>query len=735
MKVRSCFLTLLLIGFSTVGFAQSPWTRILTTPQENHINDVTLIPGSERLIAVTDNSTVMTSDDHGVNWNLTFNPAGVDNYFNCNTICFIDDHTAFIGGSNKTILKSVNGGETWSVKHAVPGSGDFNINDICFINDTTGFATGDNGLLLRTDNRGENWESIETGVSWLLNDIIMKDDQTGYILNNNYFKGALNQWLTTADGGNTWVIDTIPIGNPEDRLEALYYLNDSTGLAFMVKLDDWQSTIYKTTDSGATWNQVLFEWGPVEGYFDFFDELHGIAVGNTYMYYSQVFYTDDGGSTWTASEPKLWGANPLINTTCCYSETEVIAAGLYGAIFKSNDRGITWSEIDERLLGGNTTHVQFVSDNIGFVHSDCYGGGVACTDIFKTTDGGTTWGRIPFLPYTWDFISYFLDENRGFMAREGSYTYTIDGGVTWPDETIYTGCIDPQDIKFFDGNTGIITDEFKILKTEDTGHTWQVVSTDLDGDFSEVEFITDNDILVGGANEEWVRTAVFRTTDGGISWTVTEIGNFGLVQDIFRIGMDTLFLSCQNKIIRSVDGGNSWDTTCVLNCTGSFTPEALYFPNSLVGFAVGEGEYCNMMKTVDGGLTWNAISANTASPLHGLYFSDADNGMIFGAGGVAAKTTTGGVVDVSNIRPNTTSTNCRLNPNPFSTNLRLTFTKPTIYPVQLSIADMSGKEIKRMNLRDQETVIQLEEVSCGFYIFVLTYVDGTKEAVKGVKVQ
>lgn len=732
MKFRKFFLILLLIRFSIIGFAQTAWTRIITTPQENNINEVTVIPGSERLIAVTDKSTVMTSDDQGVNWNLNFNPAGLDNYFNCNSISFIDNNTGFIGGSKETILKSDDGGETWSIKHRLPESVNFDINDICFINDTTGFATGDGGLLLRTDDRGENWEPIETGVTWLLNDIVMKDDETGYILCNHYDKDTWKQWLKTTDGGNTWVNEVIPIGLPDEKLDALYYLNDSTGLAFMAT-GDWHAYIYKTTDSGTTWNQVFTEWGPSEGYFDFYDEQHGIAVCNTYMYYSSVLITNDGGSTWTAAEHWIHGPNPLIRTTCYLSETELLVAGNSGTIFKSDNQGISWNKMDERLLGGNTYNVQFINDSIGFVHSDCYGGGVACTDISKTTDGGVTWARLPNVPCDYSFMSYFPDENRGYVACEDYYNYTIDGGVTWLEQSIYTGCIDPQDIKFFDVTTGVIVDEFKILKTENTGHTWEDISSDLNAYFTEVEFITESEILVGGAID-WLQTAVFRTTDDGNSWTVTEIGDFGPVQDIVRVGMDTIFLSCLYKIVRSVDGGTSWDTTSVINCNGQFSPEALYFPTSLVGFAVGEGEYCNMMKTNDGGSTWNAISAYTASPLHGLYFSDSENGMIFGGGGVGAKTTTGGVVEVSNIPLTTTNTSFKINPNPFTHNIRLNFNKQPIYPVQLSIADISGKEIKRMKVCDLETVIQLEDVSPGFYIFVLIYVDGTRESRKVIKV-
>lgn len=732
MKFRKFFFILLLIGFSISGFAQTAWTRIITTPQENSINEVTMIPGSERLIAVTDKSTVLTSDDQGVNWNLNFNPAGLDNYFNGNSICFLDNNTGFIGGSKETILKSDDGGETWSIKHGSPENENYDINDICFINDTTGFAAGDGGLLLRTDDRGENWEPIETGVTWFLNDIVMKDDETGYILYNHYFKNAWSQWLKTTDGGNTWVIEVIPICNQDEMLDALYYLNDSTGLAFTIT-GDWNANIYKTTDGGTTWNQVFSVWGPVEGYFDFYDELHGIAVYNTYMYYSSVLITNDGGNTWIDTEKRLYGASPVIRTTCYLSETELLLAGTMGSVFKSDNQGISWNKMDERLLGGNTYNVQFINDSIGFVHSDCYGGGVACTDIMKTTDGGATWARLPNVPCGYSSISYFPDENRGYVACEDIYNYTIDGGVTWLEQSIYTGCIDPQDIKFFDGATGIIADEFKILKTEDTGHTWEDITSDLNAYFTEVEFITESEILVGGAID-WLQTAVFRTTDGGNSWNTTEIGDFGPVQDIFRVGMDTIFLSCRYKIVRSVDGGNSWDTTIVMNCNGQFSPEALYFPTSLIGFAVGEGEYCSMMKTGDGGSTWNAISAYTASPLHGLYFSDTENGMIFGGGGVGAKTTTGGVVEVSNIPPTTTNANFNINPNPFSHDFRLTFNKPPIYPVQLSIADISGKEIKSMKVCDLETVIQLEDVSPGFYIFVLTYGDGTRESRKVIKV-
>ena len=115
--------------------------------------------------------------------------------------------------------------------------------------------------------------------------------------------------------------------------------------------------------------------------------------------------------------------------------------------------------------------------------------------------------------------------------------------------------------------------------------------------------------------------------------------------------LDVYFLPSDNNygwvcgfngmIIRTTDGGSTWNGSIA---PGAFHLESVYFPTKLIGYTSGvEG----IFKSTDGGATWVDI---TPDPLNneywGCYFCDVNNGMVVGGGCVSNqkfwKTTDGG---------------------------------------------------------------------------------------------
>ncbi len=68
---RILFLSLVLF-FSLGLMAQNPWTRLSGDPSESGLNHIQRIPGSDKVIAVGDNSTILISDDIGESWQHIF---------------------------------------------------------------------------------------------------------------------------------------------------------------------------------------------------------------------------------------------------------------------------------------------------------------------------------------------------------------------------------------------------------------------------------------------------------------------------------------------------------------------------------------------------------------------------------------------------------------------------------------------------------------------------------------
>lgn len=79
-------------------------------------------------------------------------PAGVT----LNSAFFVDADTGWAVGSMGSILKTVDGGVTWSLQH-VHGHY-YWLRSVFFVDASTGWAAGTNGLILRTTDGGSTWK-------------------------------------------------------------------------------------------------------------------------------------------------------------------------------------------------------------------------------------------------------------------------------------------------------------------------------------------------------------------------------------------------------------------------------------------------------------------------------------------------------------------------------------------------------------------------------------------------
>ena len=97
------------------------------------------------------------------------------------SVHFPDDNTGYTVGSNGTILKFTDGGN--SLINTSIGT----INDlfsICFQNADTGFAAGANGTILKTINGGNTWITQTSGTQSRLNSVFLLNTDTMYIAGN-----------------------------------------------------------------------------------------------------------------------------------------------------------------------------------------------------------------------------------------------------------------------------------------------------------------------------------------------------------------------------------------------------------------------------------------------------------------------------------------------------------------------------------------------------------------------
>lgn len=247
------------------------------------------------------------------------NPLPQGNWYS--DVEFTSNNTVYISAAGNTLMKSTDGGSTFTVMTSKESNG-----ALVFINDVTGFSGATNGIL-KTTNGGNNWRYIAAPVDYVHNFsstpqtilYALKDNKvyissdlgenwalslaayTGNILysvhfptNNIGFAAGYKPTLfnygrlhKTTNGGVSW--DTITT-NFRFRIKAVHFLNAQTGFIYT---DQGRQLLMRTTNSGVSWD-TLSNLNSQYLEFKFLDNFNGYLSG-----LSDILYTTNQGLNWT----------------------------------------------------------------------------------------------------------------------------------------------------------------------------------------------------------------------------------------------------------------------------------------------------------------------------------------------------------------------------------------------------------------------------------------------------
>ena len=240
--------------------------------------DVAEIGG--RLVAVGEYGHIIYSDDRGENWTQA---KDVPTRNTITSITFLDDKVGFAVGHDATILKTEDGGESWSLKYIE--------------------RRGENPLF------GLQFSSATYGVA----------------------VGAFSTVMETKDGGETWTQRPLIEGGYDDfHLNGLF--TDAAGHLY---IPAEFGVVYKSVDGGRTFEgiQTAYEgsfWG-------------GMALANNDLLIwgmrGNAYVSNDGGRNWVRSETNtdrsISGGTQLADGT-------IVLTGLSGLVLVSKDNGRTF---------------------------------------------------------------------------------------------------------------------------------------------------------------------------------------------------------------------------------------------------------------------------------------------------------------------------------------------------------------------------------------------------------
>ena len=220
------------------------------------------------------------------------------------------------------------------------------------------------------------------------------------------------------------------------------------------------------------------------------------------------------------------------------------------------------------------------------------------------------------------------------VGERGNVIWSDDMGKQWqkaqtPSETLLTAVDFPSNkIGYAVGHDALV------LKTTDSGQTWQSVYKDPEAEVPllDVLFLNEKQGFALGAYGY-----VIKTIDGGASWknTASSVPNFDEFHfnAITRLNNGTLMIAGEAGILfRSVNQGESWEALDSPYEGSFFGVEALAQENSAVAF----GLRGNVFITNDNGTTWKSLNTGTQQTFFDAVVLPDDQSLMVGSAGTLA---------------------------------------------------------------------------------------------------
>jgi hypothetical protein len=218
--------------------------------------------------------------------------------------------------------------------------------------------------------------------------------------------------------------------------------------------------------------------------------------------------------------------------------------------------------------------------------------------VFKSTDGGATWGHIGLSSYL-----------AGALAIN-----PVNPNVLYAGTTCWCPVFSPGDRFLFKSTNG--------------GATWSNSSSPVDFDVSMLVMdpTSPNTLYAGSVVRYWGEGGIilWKSTDGGTTWNEWRTGDIGLASYGFVINPvtpQTLYAPgdlysngwvIDSGLFKSIDGGANWSTTgltkTLVNAVAidPSNPETLYA--GTVGYEEANQTFRGLLKSNDGGASWFAIN-------------------------------------------------------------------------------------------------------------------------------
>jgi photosystem II stability/assembly factor-like uncharacterized protein len=597
-----------------------------------------------------------------------------------------DANNWYAVGLNGTFMKTTDGGATWYFHHrAGVFYSDSTSDDIYtshFSSMNKGIVAGSRGVMITNDG-GQTFQPLATPLSTssTIYGAYFVNDTVGYIAGTSSVRIA-----KTTDGGLTWTLNTIITSA---TYYDIYVPNDTTIIAASSS-----GNIRRSTDGGLTFATINLGYTNTVYKLAFKNERDGWAVGAG----GKASYTTDGGITWTNVSTGLPAGTTFydVDYRMDGSTEQIVLTGDSYDLYATTDMGTTWTQIDFLAPYANQpwTSTYYSTEFIGDKFVTVGGAGLINSRVGTATP-------VAHATYKKAGIIYdiYAESPTGKLIAVGApgitgsiydqIFYSTDGGINWAlattsknnnlnqavqftpdyqvkgDEDNVIEALTPTSSSTFraiDMATplvGYISGSLSaVYKTTDGGISWDSLTTPLTSSIIlyDVDFVDANTGWVAGASGN-----LLATTDGGATWTTQASGTTSTIYAISMVNSNVgWFAGSGGMVKKTTDGGATWTSQ-----TSGFGTSAIYnikMVSETTGYI--SGSTSKIAKTTDGGTTWNMLTLPspfvTTATLYALDFRDENYGIVGGSSSKTALTTDGGATWTADFTANTTVWNLRI---------------------------------------------------------------------------
>jgi photosystem II stability/assembly factor-like uncharacterized protein len=566
--------------------------------------------------AVGEKNRVIRSLNGGLNWQTILGPAGPNTTLN--SVRVIQNNLVLIC-SDDSRLHLWNGSAYQNVPLSQKPKAIW-AND----NGSVCFIVGENGLIVKY-NAQLLTQSVQTTKSKLLS-AHFKVSATSNVM----VVGGENGSLLFTSNGTDWYTNFT--GLTTSSINSIYFV-PNTNIGWLVGGD---GMIRKTTNNAVTWSRQTSPTTNNLNSVNFATSTFGIAVGNN----GSILFTEDG-SGWNAHTnltSQNWTTYKLNSVYVSNPQVKNIVGDL-GTILRSDATRFRRVRIVS-VIGVFATQSYGLSNFIAnqtSADTNVWGGGTGAVFNLSISSSGIVTinsyvnrgvnyvggNKITVSGFNPSFPNDYIEFNVASTITE-YYTVPTPSGIAANENLLAV---------HFSSNYGYAISDFgKIIRTADTGQSWQLIITPTNSKLSSVFFISVTIGWVGGTNGR-----IWKTVDFGNSWglPVTVSTSTGDITSIsFKDTSNGICCDSNGRFFTTINGGSSWSPV-------EFNFTDVNFVNDTTGWIVGNNGI--MLKTTDGGNKWDYVYTGLSASLTSVDFADTTVGYLVGENGIIRKSEQSGI--------------------------------------------------------------------------------------------